>query len=198
MHNKRELIIKYVAPALGVTLPTEEKLVDELIFYSRLHPVIKNQHIEIPGNWAEGHIWFSIDAMTHSYYICEDTFESCGRQIWKKQEFIFDNQSFYDCQHRSDYIQAIEPGTFISIDYPSLSWLEEHFPFIKEHLVKLSRIQQQYYRQHVQLLNKPPLEKVRSFIAKHQLFTRVASNTINAMHIGLSRQGYETQLKKLV
>jgi hypothetical protein len=196
-NNKEELILKYIVPALGLTPEKDEILIDELHLHSRLHTIIKSQFLETPGDWGDGHIWFSIDAMVHSYYTCQDTHENCGRQIWKKQEFIFDSQSFYDRQYRSDYIQAIEPGTFISIPYPELNSLDEHFSIIKQRLVQLSRVQQRYYRHHVQLLNKPPLKKVGSFIAMHTLFARVANNTINGMHTGLSRQGYEIQLKKL-
>lgn len=196
-HHKQRLILNYIVPLLGLSLLTDKRLIDELLLHSRLHFIVKGQFLETPGNWNDGHIWFSIEAMVHSYYTCQDMQVNCGRQIWKKQTFIFDNQSFYDRQYRSDYIQAIEPGDFISIPYPELNWLDEHFLSIKQHLNQLSRVQQRYYRHHVQLLNKPPLEKVRSYIDMHQLFSTVANNTINGMHTGLSRQGYENQLKKL-
>lgn len=194
---KQRLISKYIIPLLELNPAQDAHLINELFLHSRLHHIIKGQLLETPGNWNEGHMWFSIEAMVHSYYTCPDMQINCGRQIWKKQEFIFDNQSFYDRQYRSDYIQAIEPGDFISIPYPELNWLDEHFLSIKQHLNQLSRVQQRYYRHHVQLLNKPALEKVQSFVAMHPLFARVASNSINGMHTGLSRQGYENQLKKL-
>lgn len=197
MRFKHELILKYVTPILEIILPKDESLIQELLVHSRLHSVIKYQLIETPGVWKDGNMWFSIDALMHSYYICPDTQVNCGRQIWKKQQFIFDNQNFYDQLYRSDYIQAVEPGTIISISYSALNWLQEHFVSIKQQLIQLSRIQQQYYRNHAQLLIRSPLEKVKAFTTTHKLFSSVANNTINGMHTGLSRQGYENQLKKL-
>lgn len=196
-HYKHQLILKYVAPAIGAVIPNDEHLINELLIHCRLRTITKSQFIEEPGDWKEGHIWLSIQAMAHSYYFCVDKQANCGRQIWKKQEFIFDSHSFYEQHERCDYIQAIEPGTFISISYPALQWFQEKFPLIKQKLEQLSRFQQLYYRDRIQLLNKPTLERVRSYIATHPLFSRIASNTVNGMHIGLTRQGYENQVRKL-
>lgn len=196
-YDKRTLILQYVAPSMGINTTDNERLIEELIAHCHLHTVIKLQLIEIPGDWQDGRIWFSINAMSHCYYNHPQAQLKCGRQIWKKQEFIFDSYSFYEQQPRSDYIQAIEPGTFISISYPVLHWLQERFPVIKERLIRLSRCQQAYYRDHVQLLNNPALQKVMLFITLHKLFSSVASNAINSMHVGLTRQNYEVQLKNL-
>lgn len=195
--DKRGLILQFVAPAMGIQQAENVSLIDELTAHARLHAVIKFQFLETPGEWENGSIWLSTDAITHSYYTLGHTSSAYGRQIWNKQEFIFDSHSFYGQQPRSDYIQAIEPGTFISISYPILHWLRERFPVVEERLIQLSMLQQKYYRQHMQLLLYPPLQRVKEFIAIHQLFTRVASNTINGIHVGLTRQGYENQLKKL-
>lgn len=195
--DKRGLILQFVASAMGIEQAENESLIDELTAHARLHAVIKFQLLESPGEWQNGSIWLSTDAMTHSYYTLGHSPSAYGRQIWTKQEFIFDSHSFFEQQPRSDYIQAIEPGTFISISYPILHWLRERFPVVEEKLIQLTMIQQKYYREHMQLLNNPPLQRVKEFMATHQLFARVASNTINGIHVGLTRQGYENQLKKL-
>ena len=196
-HHKRSLIRQYVGPELGVNIPDDEDIIKELTTHCRLHHFMKLQLLEVPGEWQDGCIWFSIDAMSHCYYTGPQKGMSCGRQIWKKQEFIFDSYSFYEQQPRSDYIQAVEPGTFISISFPILHWLQDRFPVIKERLIQLSRCQQAYYRDHLQLLNNPPAQRVKLFVASHPLFARVANNLINGMHVGLSRQTFEHQVRKL-
>ena len=196
MNRLAEIIEQYLLPLFAGPDAELQSLKIDLYALCSIHHVIAKQELESPGGFDQGQMWFAISSMVHSYYFCPDRREDCGRQIWKKQEFILDTASLLDKDLRSDYIQALEPGEFISIRYPDLYWLMERYAIVRGKLDQLARFQQRYYRSHVQLLNKPAREKVRQFEAENALFARIASNSIKATHVGLTRQGYENQLKK--
>ena len=197
MERLADIIVLHVLPHFSGHNTDLRSLKFDLYNLCTYHEVIARQVLESPGGFEHGHMWFAVSSMVHSYYFCPDRKEDCGRQVWKKQEFILDTGSLLDRDERSDYIQALEPGEFISIRYPHLRWLMERYPVLREKIEQLSRHQQRYDRQHIQLLNKPAIDRVRQFEAENALFARIASNSIKAMHVGLTRQGYERQLKKL-
>ena len=197
MKITEELVEKHILPLITSHSADQDSLKIELKNLCAHHQVIARQILEMPGSFAQGQMWFAVSSMVHSYYFCGDKKEHCGRQVWKKQEFILDTGSLLDKEERSDYIQALEPGEFISIQYPDLRWLMERYQVVREKIEQLSRYQQRYDRQHIQLLNKSAIDRVRQFETENTLFAKIASNSIKAMHVGLSRQGYERQLKKL-
>jgi len=197
MNRLAEIIELYLLPHFAAPDAELQNFKEDLFKLCSVHQIIARQVLESPGSFEHGQMWLAIAAMVHSYYFCPDRREYCGRQIWKKQEFILDTAGLLDKEERSDYIQALEPGEFISIRYPDLYWLMERYPEVRKKLEQLSRFQQRYYRYRIQLLNTPPLERVRQFEVENALFARIASNSVKATHVGLTRQGYENQLKKL-
>jgi hypothetical protein len=194
---KNQLVDQYILPFFEQASFSIDGLKKDFYDLSNLHQVVAKQLLESPGGYEQGQMWFGVSSLVHSYYYCQDNREDRGRQIWKKQEFILDTASLLGKEQRSDYIQALEPGAFISIRYIDLLWLMERYPAVRLKTEELAHFQQRYYHQHIQLLNKPTLERVRQLQKAHPLFCNVASNTVKAMHVALTRQGYESQLKKL-
>ncbi|TCD01238.1 cyclic nucleotide-binding domain-containing protein [Pedobacter psychroterrae] len=197
MDRIAEIIVLHVLPHFAGHETELQSLKIDLYNLCAYHQVLSRQVLESPGGFEQGRLWLSVSAVVHSYYFCEDRKENCGRQVWKKKEFILDTVSLLDKDQRIDYVQALEAGEFISIRYPDLYWLMERHHVVRQKLDQLARFQQRYYREHIQLLNKPPLERVRQFEAKKPLFAKIASNSIKATHVVLTRQGYENQLKKI-
>jgi hypothetical protein len=161
------------------------------------HHVIAKQVLESPNEFRYGRMWFGLSSMVHSYSYSLDTNKFMGRQIWKKHECVLDANSFLDREKRSDYIQALEPGEFIAIRLPDLYWLIEHYPMVKNKIELIARVQHRYFDRRIQLLNKPAPARVKQFELDNPLFSRIASNTVKAIHTGLTRQGYERLLKKI-
>lgn len=197
MDRLEEIIELHILPLFGSKDSELQSLATDLYNLCAYHLFFARQIIESPGRFEKGQMWFSVSSIVHSYYFCPDRNETYGRQIWKKQEFILDTNSLLDKDQRSDFIQALEPGEFISIRYTDVYWMMENNPTLRKQLDQLVRSQQRYYRQRIQLLNQPPLERVRQFEAENALFARIASNSIKASHVSLTRQGYETILRKL-
>jgi len=194
---KAQLIDKYVLPCFEKTAKEDRYFVRDIDSVCRLHKVVKFQELESPGAALEGRIWFPIIPLVHSYYLTPDEKCKWGSRIWKKQEFIFYSSSLLNQQLRCDYIEVLEAGELLSISYPNLLALMERYSEVHQRILQISASNERHYRYHNQLLNKPPLERVRQFEEENSLFAKVASNSIKAIHVGLTRQGYESQLKKL-
>ncbi|WEK21642.1 MAG: hypothetical protein P0Y49_10890 [Candidatus Pedobacter colombiensis] len=197
IHDKQKLITQYVIPSLGSQLSEDQGFITQLILHSRLILSIKNQQIETPGPFEDAYVWFSIDAMVHSYYFCPHRFVKKGTRIWKKREFILFTSCLLDQQLRTDYLEMLENGRMIFIKYAHVLSLMERYPELENQIKLVSINNERYYHNRNLMLNKPPVERVRQLIAENPLFVNSTSRSIQAMHVNLTRNGYANQLKKL-
>jgi hypothetical protein len=191
-----DIIDQHILPFFPVTGREKERLRNDLIRFCFHHQVFARQVLETPGDFYHGRMWFAISSMVHSYYFSSDRNDYWGRQIWTKQEFILDTTSLFSSEPRGDYIQALEAGEFVSIGYHQLCILMDEHPLIREKVEHLGRLQQRYYQNHNRLLVKPGIDRVRQFEMENFLFARIASNTVKASHVGMTRQAYERHLKR--
>nr|WP_068892571.1 hypothetical protein [Pedobacter panaciterrae] len=194
---KAKLIDKHILPYFAKIAKENKYFVDSINSVCRLHKAVKFQELERPGAAQEGRIWFSIMPLSHSFYFSDDEKYRWGSRIWNRQEFIFYSSSLLDQQFRSDYIEVLEPGELLSISYPNLLALMDRYHEVYQKIMQLSASNERHYRYQNQLLNKPAVERVKQLEEENPLFAKVASNSVKAIHVGQTRQGYEKQLKKL-
>lgn len=195
--HKQQLIKEFMLPLFGECQETPEIILSKINNICQLHHVLKSQQLESPGSHEEGTVWFSIQAMAHSYHYHKIRKVSFGTRIWKKREFIFDPFSLLQNDFREEYLEMLEPGEVLSIPYGKMRLLMDEIPEIATYIKRFSLISDQYFRHQLILVHDSPLQRVEAFEAENPLFCAIASNTIKAMHVGLSRQGYEAQLKRL-
>lgn len=195
--EKQQLISAFILPLIGECLGDPALILSKISNSCQLHHVLKSQQLESPGRHEEGAVWFSIQAMAHSY--CYNTVRniSLGTRIWKRREFMFNQLSLFKGDYRDEYIEMLEPGEVLSIPYGKLRQLMEEIPEMEAYIQSLHLTAEHYFKRQYILVNDPPLQRVKKFEAENPLFCSVASNTIKAMHVCLSRQGYELQLKQL-
>lgn len=193
---KLNTIEKYLLTIMHVSAEKAAIILPHLVTLMRLQKVLKNQLIEVPGPAEEGRIWLSINAMAHSYSIGKYK-NLYGCMIWKKLELMFFSSSLINNADRINYIQILEPGYVLSISYPDALRLKTKYDEIKAHLEHIAANNEQAYLHRNVLLHEPPQQRVLQFEAENQLFIKVASGEIKAMHVGLSRQGYADQKKKM-
>nr|WP_121273270.1 Crp/Fnr family transcriptional regulator [Pedobacter schmidteae] len=192
---EKKLIDDLILPAFTqVTL--SQKLINSLYELCRLHQVTKYQLLELPGPYYEGRLWFSVSAMVQAYYFCPDKQCKWGTRIWRKREFILNSASLLNQEFRTDYIEVLEPGNMLSITYVDLLSLIVEFPELEKQVQNIAACNERYYYNRTQLLNRPPFERVQQFEKENPLFVNVAGKDAIAMHVGLTRQGYYSQLKK--
>jgi|GEM_PF-756743 len=194
---KKKLIMEYVLPAFGECQRDKEWVVNRIAGICRLQQAVKCQQMEVPGSHENGYLWFSVSGIVHGYYYNNDRDMKTGTRIWKKREFIFDGSSLFHEEDRPDYIEALEPGEILSISYAEMRKLMNELPGVEKHMRHLHVKTEHHYRHLNHLINKPPLQRVKEFEQENPLFGAIASNSTKAMHVGLTRQGYELQLKRL-
>ncbi|WP_316817988.1 hypothetical protein [Pedobacter nyackensis] len=194
---KLNTIEKYLLTTMHISPERTEVILPYLVEFARLQKVLKNQLIEVPGPAAEGRIWLSLNAMTHSYSICQNNHNLCGCMIWKKLELMVFSGSLINHVDRINYIQILEPGYVLSISYPDALILKREFDEINKHLEHIAAKNELAYLHRNVLLHELPQQRVQQFEAENPLFIKVASGDIKAMHVGLSRQGYADQKKKI-
>ncbi|WP_316814467.1 hypothetical protein [Pedobacter nyackensis] len=196
-HQKRALIIKYVIPALGNVLHTNEGFVEQLIASSYLVHAVKYQQLEMPGYFEDGCVWFSIDAIVHSYYYCPYKLVKKGTRIWSKREFILFSSCLLKREQRTDYLEILEAGIVIYIKYAQLLALLDQYTELENQIKLVSVNNERYYHNRNLMMNKPPVERVKQLHTENKLFINSSSQVVQAMHANLSLRGYLNQLSKL-
>lgn len=194
---KKELIIRYMIPLFGLLNPHAILLAERLERICKLNDLGKYEELEAPGPFEGGRIFFSLDAMVHSYYFSAHKSDKKGTRIWKKLHFILFSSSLLEKEKRSDFVQMLEPGRVLSFRYTDFSPLVQDFPEIAGYFGHVFNANESYYHHRNILLNKPALERVREFEMENPLFVKAVSKEIKAMHTGLTRQGYNLQLRKM-
>jgi hypothetical protein len=198
INYKNELVDRYILPFFAEEMENKEELRQELHRQCKLHEVAKLELIEVPGPADEGRMWFSVSSTVHSYCLCEKTAQQRGRQIWKKLELILDSESLMEGSRRMDYIEALEPGLFLSIGFPELRTLMRGFPEVQRKTGQLARQQQHYYSRHSKLLTEPAAERVIQLRREHPVFIACSTQEIHATHINMSLRTYVRYLRKKV
>ncbi len=191
------LIVRYVVPALGNLSAIHSNFIDDLTACCQLIHAFKYQLLERPGPFEEAYVWFSIEAMVHSYYYCPHRLRKTGTRIWKKREFILFSGCLVNKEYRTDHIEILEPGIVICIKYAHLISLIERYPELEKPIKMTSIDNERYYHHRSLLLNKPVQERIKCFVAENTFFVSFASQAIQAMHVNLSLRGYTAQLAKL-
>lgn len=196
-NQKKTIITQYLQTRLTGVAPARQALiVDRISDLARLQVAKKHQELELEGRALDGRAWLSVDAMVHGFYHCESSGDNWGNLIWKKMELILFPISLIEDEYRKNYIQLLEPGRVLSIGYPDLLKLRNEFVEIEKHIEHISMLNEKAYQRRVMLLNEPSKQRIKVFEAENPLFMTVASNEIKAMHLGLTRQGYNLLRKK--
>jgi CRP-like cAMP-binding protein len=195
---KNELVDRYILPFFAEEMENKEELRQDLHRQCKLQEVAKMELLEVPGPADEGRMWFSVSSTVHSYCVCEKTAQQRGRQIWKKLELILDSESLMEGSRRMDYIEALEPGLFLSIGFPELRTLMRGFPEVQRKTGQLARQQQHYYSRHSKLLTEPAAERVIQLRREHPVFIACSTQEIHATHINMSLRTYVRYLRKKV
>ena len=194
---KKEVIQKYLLPALGCCIDFDNNKFTEIVSKCKLQYVVKFQLLETPGPRDEGHLWFSLNTMAHSYFYNREKNGRSGTRIWNKRDFIFDDASLLAGRDRSDYLEVLEGSEILSISYADLDALMGKYEDIDAGIKKLSVVHTSYFQRRSSLMHKTPLERVKQFRHENSTFLHCSSQEIQAIHVNLSRRAFINQLNKL-
>ncbi|WP_400261295.1 hypothetical protein ACFX5U_15375 [Sphingobacterium sp. SG20118] len=194
--HKNNLIKHYIKKMLNLTPDREQLLFERIAPMFTIQSALKLQDLESPGPANEGRIWYSAQAMVHSYYYSKSRDAPYGTQIWKKREAILFASSLLNGTDRTNYVQMLEDGIVTSISYPDMLTIRSEFPEVSADIEQVILQNEQAYQHRVQLLNEPSLDRIMRFEKENRLFCSIASLHYKAMHVGLTRQTYAFLKKK--
>lgn len=198
--DKHALINKYLLPALGELSNGEwHQLVENLAIHVQLRQAIAGQYVDEPGTADEGLAVLFIQSVAHSFQMLHDAnngqIRPIGTHIWSRRTLIFNPYALLDDQARTDYVQVLEPGPYLSIRYPALRHLLSDYPPIERAITLLARKQERQRQNHDHLLRLPAAERVATFEKNYVAFARVTTIEVRCQHTGLTRQTYARKLR---
>lgn len=200
LHIKTQLIAQYLLPVLG-SLPVASglALTEQLATNSQLRQAVARQYLEEPGQANMGQAMVMPHALAHSFQVVDgaDGIKPIGTHIWARRSLIFDSYALLDDTDRLDFVQTLEPGPYLSIQYPILRHLLADYPVVDRAITVLARQQEHQRRLHDHLLHLTPEERVEAFETRYKAFAHVATIEQRCMHVGLTRQTYSKKLKAL-
>lgn len=185
---KDDLIKHYIKTKLNMMPDREQLLFERIAPMFNIQSALKFQDLESPGSAHEGRIWYSAQAMVHSYYYSNNVIY--GTQIWKKKEAILFASSLLNGTDRTNYVQMLEDGLVISISYPDILTIRNEFPEVSAEIEQIILQNEQGHQQRIQLLHELSIDRIPRFEKENQLFCSIASLDIKAMHVGLKRKSY--------
>ena len=194
---KTEVLNKYLLPALGCCVELDSEKLSDISRFVKLQDVIKYQRLEAPGPREEGALWFPLNGMIHSYFYSDDRNSRSGTRIWAKRDFIFDDASLLVGNSRSNYLEVLEPGQVLSINYMDLIKLMDKYKDIADGIQKLYIQHATYYQKRSSLMQQPPIKRVKQFREENPMFIRSTSQEVQSMHLNLSHRSYMSYLSKL-
>ncbi|WP_400261319.1 hypothetical protein ACFX5U_15500 [Sphingobacterium sp. SG20118] len=188
--HKDNLIKHYIKTILNLTPDREQLLFERIAPMFSIQSALKLQDLESPGPASEGRVWYSAQAIVHSYYYSKSKDAIYGTQIWKKKEAILFASSLLNGTDRSHYVQVLEGGIVTSISYPDMLTIRSEFPEVSADIEQTILQNEQAHQHRIQLLNEPSLARIIRFEKENPLFCSIANLDIKAMHVGLKRKSY--------
>lgn len=194
---KRELTIAHLLPAFGALVTFCDAKVEDVVSRCQLQNVIRNQYLESPGAAMTGSLWFSLAAMSHSYFFNSQKRISCGTRIYKKRELIFNGDSLIHGSDRQDYIQMLEDGFVLSISFHDLLFLMDKYSDIEQAMRELTLQQGIFFRQQTTFRELSSIERVKRLKTEHAAFIACTNREVQAIHAHLSIKQYYNKIKEL-
>lgn len=196
--KKTTLIRQHLFPLLGELPPSlSNQLADLLDIHVQLRTAVAGQYIEEPGPQDEGKAFLLPDSIAHSFQLLDPQEERfTGTHIWARRTLVFDSHALLDHVPRRDYIQALEPGPYLSIRFAVLRQLMGEFAVVQRGIEVLARQQERQRLAYLYLLRLPPAERVATFEQQYRSFALAAPIQVRSMHVGLTRQTYSKKLKE--
>lgn len=189
-----ELILsKEIIPKMELLVgPLTQECIDYIISNSRLKQVSKDQYIEESGSFEDGHLHYLYNGIAHSFYYHDQTDKVFVTRLWKKDDILFDVNSFVNRQDRKEDIQMLEDGELISIRYYHLKSILNTSPQLLALATHL-QIEREIYNKFYQHLLKSTVEERLVLFLKHNptIINRINKDFI-AQHLNVSRSRLST------
>ncbi|ACU03864.1 Crp/Fnr family transcriptional regulator [Pedobacter heparinus] len=172
--------------------PIKESCIETLMENCKLKAVIKDQYIEEGGSFEDGNMHYLHSGIARSCYYDPDIDKPIISRIWKKQEVMFDVNSFVNSGIRTEAIQMLEDGELISISYYSLKHILETYPKMLLLLLYLQAEREKHNKFYQHLLKLTVEERVRLYLNDNPTLCNRINKDCIALHLGISRSKFSS------
>ncbi|WP_285008600.1 hypothetical protein [Pedobacter faecalis] len=152
--------------------------------------------IEYPGPAEDGCLWFSPTSMAHSYTYDPEQQHTSGTRIYQPKEIIFNSDSLLYGLNRTDHIQTMSAGEWLSIPFTDVRALMTTHGDINNAIQKLAEEEDRCFRRRTALLKLHPLERVGRFTTENGSFIRCSTPELQAIHVNLPVSEYREIVEK--
>lgn len=180
----REEILPRITPLTG-ELPAH--FIESLMENCKLINVAKEQILEESRSFEDGKLFYIYKGIAHSFYYTPLNSKPFITRIWTKGDFIFDFDSFEYKEDRTESIQMLEDGEFISINYGCLKNILERFPRIASCLSWLQSDQIKHGKFHQHLLKLNVEDRLKHYLDQNRGIINRINNDYIALHLGMNR-----------
>ncbi|MBB2148480.1 Crp/Fnr family transcriptional regulator [Pedobacter gandavensis] len=187
------IMYKEIIPKVELLVgPLTPECIRYIISSCRLKQVSKDQYIEESGAYEDGHLHFLYSGIAHSFYYHDESDRTFVTRLWKKDDILFDVNSFVNCEDRKEDIQMLEDGELISIGHYHLKNLLNNSPKLLS-LSTYLQIERETYNKFYQHLLKSSVEERLNLFLKHNptIINRINKDCI-AQHLNVSRSRLST------
>ncbi|WP_316820095.1 hypothetical protein [Pedobacter gandavensis] len=187
------ILRKEIIPKMELLIgPLTQECIAYIVANSKLKHISKDQYIEESGSYEDGHLHYLYSGIAHSFYYDQETDRNFVTRLWKKDDILFDVNSFVNYDDRKEEIQMLEDGEILSIGHYHLKSLLKYSP----QLIALSthlQIERETYNKFYQHLLKSTVEERLVLFLKHHptIINRINKDFI-AQHLNVSRSRLST------
>jgi CRP-like cAMP-binding protein len=182
---RRELLPKFVKSSAYFS----EDFIASLIYNSRLEFYLKNEKL---GNQeiSQERLYYIHTGIARTFYYDQITDKPVITNIWKKQDTIFDLNSFLNGPDKFEINEMLEEGEVISISFSALEKLLDTFPNMVSIFLQLQAERERLYKYYQRLSKLNVSQKVTVYLQDHPAMIHRINNDIIAAHLGVSRSRF--------
>lgn len=201
LNDKQEIQRKLVE---GTIMPFVQRLLkgnpdgltESLMQHSRIIIGVKDQFLEEPGPYEEGHLLFFESGIAHASVLNQESDSEITTHLLAKHEVMFNADSFFNRSDRTKYIQMLEDGVVLSLSFPRLQLILNNYPQLYVLLFPLNVVQQKQYDHYQHLLKLSVDERVQLFLESKPGIASRVNNLVLAQYLGVCRTSFSTAYAK--
>lgn len=187
------IMSKEIIPKMELLVgPLTQECKAYIISNSRIKQVNKDQYLEESGTYEAGHLHYIYSGIVQSFYYHEESDKTFVTRLWKKDDILFDVNSFVNRMDRLDNIQMLEDGEVISIGHYALKNLLNNSPQLLSLSTHLQIERETYNKFYQQLLKSSVEERLHLFLKHNPTIINRINKDLIAQHLNVSRSRLST------
>lgn len=192
---KRELLSRYVLPALGLAMPAKTPLAADLARCCHLFSAERYEMLEKPGGWHGGHLYWFEWMLAHSYFL-EGWDGKQPLELLVPDTVLLDTDALLHHEDRYAYVQALEAGRGLRISYASLRALMGIHPALRGAIERMAERNDVYLRSLAQRAALPVAERIEHFTRLYSPWQHRLTLEVQLLHMQVDEDTFRNFMRR--